>query len=352
MSDTDARGRSTLARIRVESSVEHESALLLAVRGAQLARGPHLGQLEERLAALLGKRYAVLTVNGFAALFAALRARKLTPGTPVRTAAAGTCFAMVNAIRAADLTAEFTDLEQDSLSLALPIGAATIAIAPDHFGRIADAARDYRPSPGRFMIEDAAQAFFSRGQVPTKADAVVLSFYPTKWIDGIDGGAVLTDDASLYDEMRRVVSYVDQVEHESAARFNLAMPNLHAAYALASLERSESVVARLRAAHESLARAATGCGLIPLAYRQGEVPSRCVLRAASREHRDRVLSGLARQGVQASRELLMLCPPKDAALYPAAMQLVDHTLSLPFHPYLIDDEIQRVVRALQRSGDE
>lgn len=351
MSDADARAQAPIGRIRVESSAAHESMVLEALRSAQLARGPHLGELAQRLSARFGKRYAVLTVNGFAALFVALRARKLVPGTPVRTAAAGTCFAMVNAIRAADLVAEFTDLEPDSLSLAPSATAASVAIAPDHFGRIADAAREYHQAPGRFLIEDAAQAFFSRAQVSTQADAVVLSFYPTKWMDGIDGGAVLTDDPALYDEMCRVVSYVEQVEHESAPRFNLAMPNLHAAYALASFARCDSVAARLHTAHEALARAAAGCGLSPLTYHRGEVPTRCVLRAASRDHRDQILSRLAGQGIQASRELLLLAPAADANRYPSAVQLVDCTLSLPFHPFLRDDEIERVVLALRRGGD-
>jgi dTDP-4-amino-4,6-dideoxygalactose transaminase len=351
MSDADARGQALLGRIRVESSAAHESMLHGALRSAQLARGPHLVELAARLSALFEKRYAILTVNGFAALFMALRARGLVAGTPVRTAAAGTCFAMVNAIRAADLVAEFTDLEPESLSLASSAAAPLAAIAPDHFGRIADAAREHRQAADRFLIEDAAQAFFSRAQVPTQADAVVLSFYPTKWMDGIDGGAVLTDNVSLYDEMRRLVSYVDQVEHDSAPRFNLAMPNLHAAYALASLERSASIVDRLQAAHDLFARAAEPCGLSALAYRPGEVPTRCVLRAASRDHRDRVLAQLAVQGIEASRELLLLAPAADADRYPSAVQLVDCTLSLPFHPFLRDDEIERVVLALKRGGD-
>ena len=352
MSEADTGGRLALARIRIEPTLAHESALRETVRSAQLVRGPHLAQLAELLTAHFGKRYAVLTVNGFSALLVALRARALAPDTPVRTAAAGTCFAMVNAIRAAGLAAEFTDLEPDSLSLAASSAATAVAIAPDHFGRIATAALAYRPGPGRFLIEDAAQAFFSRQQLRTQADAVVLSFYPTKWMDGIDGGAVLTDDVALYDELRRQVSYVDQLEFEPTSRFNLAMPNLHAAYALASLEQSEGVIERLRAAYRTLARAAAGYGLAPLEYGAGEVPTRCVVRASSREQRDRILSSLSGQGIEASQELLWLCPPHETARFSAAARLVDCTLSLPFHPFLRDDEIERVVQALQRSGDE
>ncbi len=151
--------------------------------------------------------------------------------------------------------------------------------------------------------------------------------------------------------MRRVVSYVDQLDDDPRPRFNLAMPNLHAAYALVSLEHGDRIAARLQATHEIFARAATEGGLAALPYRDGEVPTRCLLRASSGPHRNRVVAALGAQGVQASRELLSLCPPREAERYPAAVRLVEQTLSLPFHPALRDDEIARVVMALQRSGD-
>jgi dTDP-4-amino-4,6-dideoxygalactose transaminase len=350
MNDAGPPAHAPVARIRVESTAAHEAAVLGALRAGHLARGPHLEALAVRLAAQFDRRFVILTTNGFSALHLSLRARGLAPGSPVRTAAAGTCFAMVNAIRAAGLTPEFADLEEDSLSLASADGPAAATIAPDHFGRVSAIARAYHPTPGQFLIEDAAQAFFSRRLVRTAADAVVLSFYPTKWMDGIDGGAVLTDDAALHGEMSRLVSYVDQLKDDPVPRFNLAMPNLHAAYALASLGQGDQLVARLRSRFDTLVAAAADCGLAPVRYEDGEVPTRCLVIAASRAHRDRVMAWLAGQGVQASRELLALCPPGTASGYPVAARLIDRTLALPLHPFLSDDEVGHIANALRRGA--
>ena len=82
---------------------------------------------------------------------------------------------------------------------------------------------------------------FSREQVDTSADVVTLSFYPTKWVNGIDGGAILLDDDELACLIRKRASYVDQIEYEHRGRYNAQMSNLHAAIALSSLQLSEKI---------------------------------------------------------------------------------------------------------------
>lgn len=339
-----------VARIRVESSAAHESAMLDAVRAGHLARGPHLEAFGRQLTNLFAKRFVVLTANGFGALFLALRARGLPLGTRVQTAAAGTCFAMVNAIRAVGLEPDFVDLEPDSLGLVSINGPQDdnprAAIAPDHFGRISVSLRKYRRSPGHFVVEDAAQAFASRRAIATQADAVVLSFYPTKWGGGIDGGAVLTDDQSLFDEMTCLVNYMNQGAAELTPRYNLSMPNLHATYALVSLQDADRVSDRLLHAHAVLARVAAECGLVPLPVGVREVPTRCLLVAPSAGERDRLMQELAGHRIEASRELLFLCPPADMHRFPEAARLVERTLALPFHPYLRPEELERMAAAI------
>jgi dTDP-4-amino-4,6-dideoxygalactose transaminase len=343
MSEPIARMRVPLYEAQLESAVA-------AIRDGQLARGPHLGRLAAELAATFGKRHVLLTTNGFSALFATLKA--LGPGgAPVLTAAAGTCFAMVNAIKAAGREVAFADLDAGSFGIGelrgtRAEGRLAAAVVPDHFGRIAPACR--RPlADGALLVEDAAQAFLSRRRVGTAADVVVLSFYPTKLANGIDGGAVLTDRTDLHETMRHLASYEEQQEFEAAARFNLGMSNLHAAFALGTLAEIDGIERRLLDRHAALRAAALDCGLRVAEPEAGEVPSRFIVECDDRAARDRMLAQLERCGVQASRELLWLCPAPERDRYPAASRLVDCTLSLPFHPLLTDREIEHIGAALR-----
>lgn len=339
-----------IARIRVPLYQGQLDNVVAAIRAGQLARGPHLGRLEAELCAMFGKRYALLTSNGFAALFAAVKA--LGPGdAPVLTAAAGTCFAMVNAIKAADREVAFADLEAGSFGIGdfrgLQVrGAFAAAVVPDHFGRIATACRR-PPDDGALLVEDAAQSFLSRRRIGTAADVVVLSFYPTKLANGIDGGSVLTDRTDLHETMRHLASYEEQQGYEPAPRFNLGMSNLHAAFALGTLAEIEGIERRLLDCHAALRAEAVECGLHVMEPAAGEVPSRFIVECGDRAARDRMQTHLERCGVQASRELMWLCPAAERDRYPVAVRLVDCTLSLPFHPLLTDREVERIGAALR-----
>lgn len=339
-----------IARIRVPLYESQLANAVAAIRDGQLARGPHLERLGSQLCAMFGKRHALLTSNGFAALFATLKT--LGPvDAPVLTAAAGTCFAMVNAIKAAGREVTFADLDADSFGIGdlcgvQTGGACAAAVVPDHFGRIAPACRQPLAG-GALLVEDAAQAFLSRRHIGSAADVVVLSFYPTKLANGIDGGAVLTDLTDLYETMRHLASYEDQREFEPTARFNLGMSNLHAAFALGTLAEIDGIERRLLDHHAALRAAAVDCGLRVAEPEAGEVPSRFIVDCGDRAARDRMLVQLERCGVQAGRELIWLCPADERDRYPVASRLVDCTLSLPFYPQLTDREIERIGTALR-----
>ena len=229
-------------RIRLHQHKVHEEALIAAVRGGHLATGPHIEKLEQELQARFAKKHAILTVNGFSALCSALLALKNDRHClSVATTAAGTCFAMVNAIKAAGYSPEFFDLDMNSAGIKDDAFSdkSSLILAPDHFGRISPGLRGQKASD-LLVIEDAAQSFFSREKIRTSADVVTFSFYPTKWVNGIDGGAILLDDDDLAGLIRRQVSYADQVSYESEVRHNFSMSNLHAAMVLASLELSSA----------------------------------------------------------------------------------------------------------------
>ena len=86
--------------------------VISAMENGFYARGPHLKKLQNVLKNKFDKKYAILTTNGFSSLFLTLKALNLPKKNQVTTASAGTCFAMVNAIKAAGLKPKFVDLEK------------------------------------------------------------------------------------------------------------------------------------------------------------------------------------------------------------------------------------------------
>ena len=334
---------SPMPRIRIPCHAEQEANVRAAIRKGQLVHGPQLELLERKLAELFGKKHVVLTANGFSALFLALRAMKATGGE-VLTASVSTCCAVVNAIRAAGGRPVFSDVESHTASMDLPGPgrSAVAAIVPDHFGILASACKAPRPEGGRF-IEDAAQAFHSRARNRSGADVLVLSFYPTKWANGIDGGAILTDDAAFGGECRRLCAYSDQRGWEEEVRYNLRMNNVNAAMALGSLAHLDEEADRLAAIFNILAAALRGKGLAFLAPGAGEIAARMVVADPERE---RLEAHFRRKEIATSRELMFVCPESALGAYPVARRLVATTFSLPFHPLLQEPEIDRMEKAI------
>jgi dTDP-4-amino-4,6-dideoxygalactose transaminase len=337
-------------RIRISTHVAQEAYALAAIRNGQLARGPHIEQLEGELKQRFGRRHAVLTTNGFAALFAVLRALGRPASEPIRTVAASTCFAMANAIKAAGYTVEFMDLEPETMSMGDAGGASVdtgrVHIVPHHFGRVA-ALLEQRRNPEDLFIEDAAQAFISRMRVRTTSHSLILSFYPTKWVSGIDGGAILTDDTEMFKVVKRMISYVDQVNEEPLPRFNLGMSNLHAAYALGTLKVLGEITERLQERFATLTDIAIRNGLKVHVHAPGEVPSRFIITCEEMATRDCLLDILNARGISASRELIWLCADDVRSRFPVAADLIGRTLSLPFHPYLTQAEMNSIDQALE-----
>lgn len=337
-------------RLRVPFYEEQARRAAEAIRCGHLVYGPHLDELRTQLAARFGKRHVTLTANGFAALFVALKTC-MPAAAQVLTSPASTCRAMTNAIRAAGGTPIFDDFDFDTASLGRGAALAarnTLAVIPDHFGVIAAACREW-PQGNPLLIEDAAQAFVSRSSVPTAARIVTLSFYPSKLVNGIDGGALLTDDAQLHAAAERLVQYADQREEEAEARFNLKMNNVNAAVALATLEQLPQAGERLRAIQRAYARGCERSGLACLKTRGEELASRFMVLAASAADKREWLRRAEAAGVQASEELALLCTPSQAVAYPVASDWVERSFSLPFHPLLDDADVERVLALIERA---
>ena len=187
--------------------------------------GPECAEFEKEFAAWIAEgnsAHAVGVANGTDALVLAMRALGIGAGDTVLTVS-HTAVATVAAIELAGAEPLLVDIEPATFTLDPQKLADTIranphrkfkAVIPVHlYGQPADmpAIMDIARQHSLLVIEDCAQCHGATlgGKITgTFGDAATFSFYPTKNLGAIgDGGAVVTQDATLAARVRELRQY-------------------------------------------------------------------------------------------------------------------------------------------------
>lgn len=181
---------------------ELSRAVARATASGRYLLGPETEALEAELGAFLGRRHVVAVASGTEALRLGLAAMGVGRGDEVivPALAAVPTAAAVCAVGAAPV---LVDVDHETAGLD-PVATAaartdrTRAVVPVHlYGRPVELPHLDVP-----ILEDAAQAIGALDPSSPSA-AAAYSFYPTKNLGGVgDGGAVVTDDEALADEVR------------------------------------------------------------------------------------------------------------------------------------------------------
>lgn len=113
------------------------------------------------------------------------------------------------------------------------------------------------------LIEDAAESFagsWNGRKAGTFGVASAISFYSNKIVVAGEGGAVLTDDESLYASVRLLSNHgIDNQQYRAdAIGLNCRMTDMQAAVLLAQLERFEQLVRSRRKLFDRYREAASG----------------------------------------------------------------------------------------------
>jgi CDP-4-dehydro-6-deoxyglucose reductase, E1 len=180
-----------------------------------LTAGPWADKFEKDLAARFGLAESRLTVSGSAANLLAftaltswkLRHKKVTPGSEVLTVAAGfpTTVAPIVQNRCVpvfvDVDLETFNVDVDRLEAAVTDKTRAVMIAhtlgnPFNLAAVTDLCKRH----GLYLVEDCCDAFgatYDGKGVGTFGDIATVSFYPAHHITMGEGGAVLSNRASL-----------------------------------------------------------------------------------------------------------------------------------------------------------
>jgi dTDP-3-amino-3,4,6-trideoxy-alpha-D-glucose transaminase len=266
------------------------------------------------------------------------------------------------AVLLAGATPVFADVDPDRLTLdpaacEAAITPRTVAIVPVHlYGQAADmdALQSIAQRCSLAVIEDCCQAHLgSSNGVPvgTRGAGGAFSFYPTKNLGAFgDGGAVITNDASIAERLRRLRNggQVDRYVHLEAGG-NSRLDDLQAAVLRARLPFLPRWTARRRSLAAAYRRALPEA-VQPLPERdRGHVYHLFVVRSAER---DALQAHLRASAIETLIHYPMSLPDQPAFAgiargeCPVAARAAREILSLPIHPRLTDADVTRVSAAI------
>ena len=342
---------------------EEKAAVLEVLGSGQLAQGRRVREFEEQFAAWVGARYAVAVSSGTTALQVALLAHGIGAGDEVITTPFS-FIASANCVLYAGATPRFADIEADYYTIdpariEAPITPRTRALLPVHlFGQPAamDAIAEIAQRHGLAIIEDACQAHGStlHGHSLGTWGTACYSFYPTKNMTTGEGGMITTNDSELAERMRvlREHGMRTRYVHETLG-YNFRMTDLQAAIGLVQLTRIDAWnEQRRRNASYLSARLAGVKGVTLPEVRPGATHVFHQYTVAL-ENREPVIAGLTAQGI--GYGIYYPIPIHKQQVYqergysdllPVAEKASERVLSLPVHPALTEDELDRVAESV------
>ena len=241
----------------VYASEEQDILRLVAdvgCRGAFIMQ-KDLAEFENNLARLLGVKYCLGVANATDGLVIALHAAGIGVGDEILFCS-HTMVATAAAIHFTGATPVPVECGPDHLIDPAAVEAAvtdrTRALMPTHLnGRTCDmdSLKAIANKHSLLIVEDAAQALGSRFKgrcAGSFGSAAAISFYPAKVLGCLgDGGAVVTNDDSIYERMYQLRNHGYNKDGEIVSwGLNSRLDNLQAAILDFRLKRFEEVIAR------------------------------------------------------------------------------------------------------------
>ena len=336
-------------------------------RNAAFTLGHELDAFEEEFAAYCETDHAIGVSSGTEALVLALRALKVGPGDEV-IVPANSFIATAEAVSLVGATPQLVDVDPETHLLTADAVSAAITrrtrcVIPVHLmGSTVDIAPiiEVANSAGIAVIEDCAQAHGARyrGQrVGTHGAIGCFSFYPTKNLGAWgDAGAVVTGDSYLAARLRLLRSHGEGPRyHHSIVGTTARLDALQAALLRVKLRRLDGwnedrrrVGAQLRAGLEGtsleLPAPASDAGDHVYHLFIGRTERRAALRSFLDE---RGISSAVHYPIPihltGAYAHLRLGPGS----LPVVERLADQICTLPLYTLMGDDEVARVVNAIQ-----
>lgn len=325
--------------------------------------GPLVNELETKLRETLGVKHLLFLSNGTIALQIAIKALKLkgeiitTPFSYVAT---------TSSIVWENCKPVFVDIDPESLNIdpqkiEASITPKTTAILATHvYGNpcdveaIASIAKRHKLK----VIYDAAHCFgtkYKGKSILEYGDISTLSFHATKLFHTVEGGAVVTNNPALNQEM----GYLRNFGHDGPDKFqgvgiNGKNSEMHAAMGLANLEYLEQILAKRKADHLLYTERLAHLGLdMPKPY-AGSEPNYSYYPVLFKSEKDclAVFEALKQKDIFARRyfyPVLSKLNYVDAIEMPEAEVIAKRILCLPLFYQLKQEELELVCQSVSEA---
>lgn len=342
-----------------------QEAVGAVIESGHLAAGPEVERFESEFATHCGATHGIGTSNGTTALHAALEGLGIGPGDEVLTTPF-TFIATANAIAMTGADPVFADIDASTYNLdpaavksrlAADDGSIAAILVVHLYGLPAemDTLCDIASANDVPLVEDAAQAHgahFDGEHVGAIGDVGCFSFYPTKNMTTGEGGMVVTDNPTLAANVRQYIDHgrSDRYRHEVLGH-NFRMTDLAAAIGRVQLAELAEKVATRRANARALKEGLTHCDVV-----LPSEPTQCrhsynqfTIRSSER---DALIAHLDGKGVGA--DIYYPLPVHEQPVYeridcsaPVSERAADEVLSLPVHPQLSAEDVDRIIAAVE-----
>lgn len=363
---------------------EEVEAVARVISSGWLTMGEEVIALEADLRALTGARHAVAVTNGTAALQLATAALgighedEVVCPTLTFVASANAARSLGARVRLCESVDE-DDLTVDPASVADLVTGSTRAIVAVHYaGFAADVAllRELADDRGIALIEDAAHAVFTKrhGKTLGRHGTVgCFSFYSNKNVTCGEGGAIVTDDDELADQIRLLRSHGMTTPTLDRHRgfhttydvvlpgFNARMDEIRAALLRVQLRKLPHALERRRSLFRAYAERLAGSG-VAVPFSSGRFATELddtgvhIMAVLLPEGLGRapVMARLAAEGIQTSIHYPPIHTFKAYAEGPRLARteaLAARQLTLPLYPQMSESDVDAVVEALLAAVD-
>jgi len=327
--------------------------------------GEEVNILEENLQKFTGAKHAMTCSSGTDALLLAMMALDIKPGDEIITTPF-TFIATAETIAFLGATPVFVDIDEqtyniDPSKIEEKITEKTKAIMPvSLYGQPADmdAIQDIADKHNLKVIIDGAQSFGSTYKGKTDSnlgDISTTSFFPAKPLGCFgDGGAIFTNDDTLAEKIKslRVHGQSKRYHHQYIGMggrmdtIQCAIVNVKLKYYEKDLALRQEVASKYTSELESKDM------VIP--FVKGHATSAWAQYSVRVKNRDEVQGKLKTQGIPTAVHYPMPLHLQECFEYlgykkndfSMAEQISNEIMSLPMNPYLSDEEIAYIVKAL------
>ena len=365
------------------------AAVASVLRSDYLTCGPKVAELERALADSAGAAYAVAVANGTAALHCACIAAGVGPGdevitTPLTFVASANCALYCGARPVfADVDPETYNIDPASIEAHITDQTKAV-VAVDFTGQAVKIKeiRDICDRHSLVFIEDACHSIgtlYGGKPIGSLADMTCFSFHPVKTVTSGEGGAILTNDKTLYQKL--VLAHAHGITHDEAFMedaphegpwfyeeislgYNYRMTDFQSALLLSQMEKLSAFKARRQ---EIVRRYNEAFSRVPELIVQREIPESdtCrhlyVLRLALEKltcTRRQFFDAMSAEGVQCQIHYVPVYwfpyyrhLGYEKGLCPIAEEIYKGIMSIPLYPAMSDEDVEDVIHAVRKLTD-